>query len=101
MEQADGMTGKQHERLLVGQSFKVLLDEAVLHPILADGARLSVCDEFIGVERDFEIEVIVDHDLEGFALDTLPLIRVDRLAVDSPLWAESIAVYFTVFFQFN
>ena len=86
------MAGHDDQRLLVGQLLKVLLDEAVLHPVLADLAGLTVGDELIGIQSDVEVEVVVDHDLNGAAFDALALVLVDGLAVELALGTEAIAV---------
>ena len=92
VEQAQRMAGHDDQRLLVGQLLEVLLDEAVLHPVLADLTGLTVGDQLIGIERNVEVEVVVDHDLNGAALDALALVLVDGLAVELALGTEAIAV---------
>ena len=72
------------EGLVVGEDLEVLLDQAVLHPVLADLAGLAVGGQLIGVEGDVEVEVVVDHDLDGPALDAGALVLVDGLAVELP-----------------
>ena len=92
VEQAQRMAGHDDEGLLVGEVFEVFLDEAVLHPVLADLAGLAVGHELIGIERYVKIQVVVDHDLNGAALDTFALVLVNGLAGKLALRAEAVAV---------
>ena len=99
VEEAQGMAGHDHQGLLVGQGFQVLLDEAILHPVLADLAGLTVGGELVGVERHVEVQVVVDHDLDSLALDAVALILVDGLAVELAGGTEAVAVDAAVFLQ--
>ncbi len=92
MEQAQGMAGHDHQGLLVGQDFQILLDEPILHPVLAHLAGLAVGGELVGIEGHVEVQVVVDHDLDGPALDAVALVFVDGLAVELPGGAEPVAV---------
>ncbi|MBS1239090.1 MAG: hypothetical protein H6R38_408 [Deltaproteobacteria bacterium] len=78
--------------LLAGEDFQVAPDQPVLHPVLADLAGLAVGHQFVGVEGDLEVEVVVDHHLEGLALDAAALVLVDGPALDRPRRAEAVAV---------
>ena len=93
------MTGHDDEGLLVGQLLEVLLDQAVLHPVLADLTGLTVGDELIGIQSDVEVKVVVDHDLNGLALDALALVFVDGLAVELALGTEAVAIDTAVLFE--
>ena len=53
--------------------FKVFLDTLYCIQFCIP-VRLSVCDQFVGVKRHVKIEIVVDHDLEGFSMH-LPLYR--------------------------
>ena len=99
VEQTQRMTGHDDEGLLIGQLLEVLLDQTVLHPVLADLAGLTVGDELIGIESDIEVEVVVDHDLNGLALDALALVFVDGLAVELALGTEAVAIDTAVLFE--
>ena len=99
VEETEGVTGHDDEGLLVGQLLEVLLDEAVLHPVLADLTGLTVGDQLIGIESDVEVEVVVDHDLNGLALDALALVLVDGLAVELALGTEAVTVDTAVLFE--
>ena len=91
-EEPDRVAGGDHERLLARQHFEVTLDQPVLHPVLADLPGLAVGHELIGVERDLEVQVVVDHDLEGPAFDAAARVMVERAAGDRPRRPEAVAV---------
>ncbi len=86
------MAGFDDEGRILGQLLEVFLDQAVLQPVLAGLAGLAVGDELVGIERDLEIEVVVDHDLECLAFDALALVFVDRLAVNSALRTVAVGI---------
>ena len=81
-EQAERIAALHHERLMIRHDLKILLDETVLKPVMADAARLAVRDELVGIKTDLEVEVVVDHDLESLALRAVPLVLINGLAVD-------------------
>ena len=74
------MAGFNDQRLVVPQLFQVFFDQAVLQPVLAHAACLAVGDQLIGVEGHVKIQVVVDHHLEGLALDAVALVFIDGLA---------------------
>ena len=78
---------------------QVLLDEAVLHPVLAHLTGLTVGHQLVGVQGDVKVQVVVDHHLDGAALDAGALVLVDGLAVQLPLGAEPVAVDAPVLLQ--
>ena len=78
------------QSLLVSHDLQVLLDQAVLHPVLADLAGLTVGDQLIGIQSDIEVQVVVDHHLEGLALGALALVLLDGLAVDAALGTVAV-----------
>ena len=86
------MTRLNDERLVRRDDFEILFNKEVLHPVLADLPGLSVGDELVGIERHVEVEVVVNHYLEGLAFDALALIFVDGLAVEFSFRTEAIAV---------
>ena len=92
MEQAQGMAGHDHQGLLIGQLLQILLDEPVLHPVLADLAGLAVGHQLIGIEGHIKVQVVVDHDLDGLAFHALALVLVDGLAGKLALRTEAVAV---------
>ena len=91
-EDAERVTGLDDERLGVRELFQILLDQAVLHPVLADLAGLAVGHQLVGVQRHVEVQVVVDHDLDGPALDAIAFIFVNGFAVQLALRAEAVAV---------
>ena len=99
VEQAQGVAGHDHQGLLVGHDLQVLLDKAVLHPVLADLAGLAVGDQLVGVEGDVEVQVVVDHHLEGLGLGAVALVLLDGLAVELAGGAEAVAVDAAVLLQ--
>ena len=78
-EQSQRMSGLDHECLLIRQYFEILLDQAILHPVLANLPGFAIRDQFVWIESDIETEIVVDHHLESLSLQTLPFILVDRL----------------------
>ncbi len=86
------MPGHDHKGLLVGHNLEVFLDQPVLHPILADLTGLAVGYKLIGIERDVKVQIVVDHDLEGFGFDAVALVFVDGLAVQLALRTEAVAI---------
>ena len=77
---------------MFGHYLQVLLDQAVLHPVLADAARLPIGNQFVGIEGDLEVEVIIDHYLEGLALDAVATVFTNRLGVDPAGGAIAVGV---------
>ena len=92
VEQAQRMAGHDHQGLLIGHDLQVLLDQAVLHPVLAHLAGLAVGHQLIGIQGDVEVQVVVDHHLHGAAFDAVALVLVDGLAVQLALGTEPVAV---------
>ena len=48
-EQAERMSRLDHQRLILGEDFQVLLYNPVLQPVLANAAGFAVCHQFIGI----------------------------------------------------
>ena len=92
LEEPEGMPRLDDQRRVALDLLEIALDEAVLHPVLADLAGLAVGDELVGVEGDLEVEVVVDHHLEGSALDALAFVLAYRPAADRARGPEAIAV---------
>ena len=88
------MSALDDERLVLGQLFEVLLDEAVLHPVLADLSCLAIGDKFVWIEGDVEAQVVVNHHLEGFPFDTSSLVFVDGFGLKVALGAETVSIDF-------
>ena len=92
VEQPQGVAGHDHQRLLIGHDLQILLDEPVLHPVLAHLPRLAVGHQLIGVQGHVEVQVVVHHHLEGLGLYAVAPILVDGLAVKRALRPEAISV---------
>ena len=92
VEQAQRVAGHNHQRLLIGHDLQILLDEPVLHPVLAHLPRLAVGHQLIGVQGHVEVQVVVHHHLECLGLYAVAPILVDGLAVQLPLRPEAISV---------
>ena len=96
-EKPERMSRLHDERLVLRHDLEILFDQLVLHPVLADLSRLAVGDEFVWIERHLKVKVVVDHHLEGPALDALALVLADRLSVELSLRTEAVAVDASVF----
>ncbi len=86
------MAGGHNQRLVARQELQVALDQPILQPVLADLPGFPVGGQLIWVEGDVEIEVVVDHHLEGFAFEATPLVLVDGLSLDVALGAKAVGV---------
>ena len=74
------MSGLNHKCLLIRQYFEILLDQPVLHPVLANLPGFAIRDQFVWIEGDIETEIVVNHHLESLSLQALSLILVARLS---------------------
>ena len=81
-----------HECLLVRQYFEVLLDQAVLHPVLTDLSGLAICNQLVWIKSDIETKIVIDHHLEGFSLQTSAFILIDRFGLQISLRPVTISV---------
>ena len=86
------MTGRNHQCLMPCQFLQIEFDEPVLHPVLADLPGLAVGHEFIGVQRNINIQIIIDHHLKCFSFETIPLIFIDGPAGNFLWGPEAIPV---------
>ena len=91
-EEAERVSRLYDERLVLRHDLKILLDKLILHPVLADLSRLAVGDELVGIKGNVEIKIVLDHHLEGLALDAISLILADGLSVEPSLRTETVAV---------
>ena len=91
-EQAQRVSALDNECLVLRQHFEILLDKTVLHPVLAYLSRLTVCDKLVRIEGNIKTKIIVNHYLECFAFDAIPLIRIDRFCLKVALWTVSVAI---------
>ena len=86
------MTRLNDEGLILGQFLEIFLNQAILEPVLAGLTCFAVGDQFVGIQRDIKVKVIINHDLERLALDAFALVFVDGLAVDPALRTVAIGV---------
>jgi len=91
-ENAERMARFHHQSAILVEDLQIVADQSVLHPVLADLARLAVGDEFVGVEGHVEVKIVVNHDAESPSLDAAPRIFVDRKALEPPGGPEAIPV---------
>ncbi|OPZ11118.1 MAG: hypothetical protein BWZ06_01777 [Bacteroidetes bacterium ADurb.BinA261] len=76
-EQTERMSAFDDECLVLRQFFEISFDEAVLHPVLTNLTGFAVGNQLVGIKRNIEAEVIVDHHLKSFSFDAFPLVFVD------------------------
>ena len=91
-EQAQRVSTHDDQGGVLGELLKVLLDESVLQPVVAHRPGLAIGDELVGIQRDVEVEVVVDLHLEGLALGAPAFVLVDGTAFDVTGWAPPIGV---------
>ena len=94
------MTAHDDQGSVVGELGEILLDEPVLQPVLADTAGLSIGDEFVGVQGDVEVQVVVDLYLEGFALGAATFVLIDWASLDVPSRTPPVGVDAAICAQF-
>ena len=98
-EQPERVAGHDDQCLLVGHDLEIFADQTVLHPVLADLSGLAVGDKLIGIERDVEIQIVVDHHLKRPGFDAVSAVFVDGPAEKAALRAEAVAVNTAVLVQ--
>ncbi|KAF5038828.1 hypothetical protein DSECCO2_550230 [anaerobic digester metagenome] len=91
-KQAHRMTRHHDKRLFICQNLKILFDKLILHPVLADLAGFAIGDKLIRIKRHFVIQVVINHDLKGFALNAVAFVCIDGLSVDALLGHKAVAV---------
>ena len=92
VEESQRMAGHNNQCLLVGQYLKVLLDQLILHPVLAYLTGLTVGNQLVGIQSDLRAQVVVNHNLESFTLNAVAFIFINRLAVNLLLRHEAVSV---------
>ena len=80
-EEAEGMAGVHDEGLFVGHLAEVFHREAVLGPVLEDGAVTAVGNQLVGVLGDGGVEVVLDHQHYRGGLAGTGGVLVDRAGV--------------------
>ncbi len=91
-KQSQGMAGLHHQGLVLGQDLEISLDQTILHPVLADPAGFPVGHQFIGIQGHIEIQVVVDHDLEGLPGQAVACILLQGFGPDRSRGAKAVAV---------
>ena len=86
------MTGRHHQGLVLGQCFQVIFYQAILHPVLADRSGFTIGHQFVRVEGNVKIKVVIDHHLEGFSGKTPAFVGFDRLGLDGSGRSEPITI---------
>ena len=86
------MTGFHDKGLILCHFFQVAFDQKVLHPVMADGSCFTIGDQFIRIEGNFKVQVVVNHDLESFAFRAFSFIFINWFAIDAAFRAETIAI---------
>ena len=93
------MSGVHHECLLIGHLAQIFHREAVLCPVLEDGAVAAVDDELVGMLCHRGVEVVLDHQHDGRCLLAKGGILLDGAGVHLVGRTEAVHVDATVFFQ--
>ena len=93
-------TGVHGQGLLVGHVGQILHGEAVLRPVLEDGAVAAVGDEFVRVLGDAGIQVVLDHGHDGGCLAGFCRVFVNGAGVHLIVRAEPVHVDAAVALQF-
>ena len=91
-KQSQRVSGFHNQGLILRQFFEIFFDEPILQPVLAYRSGLTVGNQFIWIERDVKVEVVVDHHLKSLSCQAFAFVLVDWLAVDSFLRSVTISV---------
>ena len=92
LEESQRMATLHDQGLVLCQFLQVHFEEAILHPVLADLARLAVGHQLVGIEGYVESQVVVYHHLESLSLDALAFVLVDGFRLEVSFRAEAVAV---------
>ena len=95
------MPAVHDERLLFGHFAQVAHDEAVLGPVLEDGAIAAVRDELLRVLGDSRVQVVLDHQHDGRGLRGLGRVMVNGSRVHRVVRHEPVHVDAAVGAQFG
>ena len=66
-KQSQRVSGFHNQGLILRQFFEIFFDEPILQPVLAYRSGLTVGNQFIWIERDVKVEIVVDHHLKSLA----------------------------------
>ena len=59
---------------------------------MADLSCFTIGDKFVGIEGNIEIQIVVDHNLKGFARKALPLVFINWFAVNASFRSETVSI---------
>ena len=76
------MSGLNDKGLFTGHHFKVLLYQPILHPVLTHLPGLTISNKFVGIKSNIKTEIIVNHHLKSFALNTVPPVFVNGFSLE-------------------
>ena len=99
VEQAQRMAAHDHQSLLVGHDLQILLDETILHPVLADLTGFAVGHQFVGIQSHVKVQIVLNHYLKRLALNAVALVLIDRFAGQAALRTETVSVNPAVLLQ--
>ena len=91
-EEAKRVAAVHDERLLLGHFAQVAHHEAVLRPVLEDGAVAPIRDELLGMLGHGRIQVVLDHQHDGRSLRGLRWVVVDGSGVHRVVRHEPVHV---------
>src|SRR5699024_4492902 len=91
-EQSHRMSAHHDQCMMMSQLLQIFLNQLILHPILAYLSGLSISNQFIRIKGYFMIQIIIDHYLEGFSLNTFSLIFINRFSINPLLRHETVSV---------
>ena len=100
LEKSQRMSALHNKCGVFCQFFQVLFDQPVLHPVLTYTSGLSISNQFVGIQSYFKIQIVIDHDLKRFSLDTFSLVFVNRLSIDTSCRTETISINTSFCIQF-
>ena len=82
MEKPQRMSGLNDKGLFTGHHFKVLLYQPILHPVLTHLPGLTISNKFVGIKSNIKTEIIVNHHLKSFALNTVPPVFINGFSLE-------------------
>ncbi len=97
--ESHGVAAVHDEGLLVGHLAKVFHHQAVLGPVLEDGAVAAVGDQLVRMLRHGGVEVVLYHQHDGGRLMALGGVLVDGAGVHLVRGAQTVHVDATVLLQ--
>ena len=97
--ESHGMAAVHDEGLLVGHLAEVFHHQAVLSPVLEDGAVATVGDELVRMLSHGGVEVILDHQHDGGRLTALGRILLDGAGVHLVGGAQTVHIDAAVLLQ--